>query len=86
MLLTKISGANWKTELARKTSEGRFIVTDPTRFYDVHMEIGVKLGKATLELLVHHETLALQRRPGGRNVLPAKVRKRYPAGDQHADR
>jgi hypothetical protein len=56
MLLTKVTCDNWKTQRARKTAEGFFIVTDPARFHDVHMEVGVQLGKAILELMVHHET------------------------------
>jgi hypothetical protein len=57
MLLTKITCGIWQTEQAHKTAPGgRFIVADPTRFHDVHMEVGVKPGLAKLELLVHHET------------------------------
>jgi hypothetical protein len=56
MLLTKITCGTWQTQQARKTTGGRFTVDDPTRFHDVHMEVGVKPGLAKLELLVHHET------------------------------
>jgi hypothetical protein len=56
MLLTKVTCNAWQTEQARKTKGGRFIVADPARFHDVHLEIGVKPGLAKLEVLVHHET------------------------------
>ena len=56
MLLTKVTCNAWQTEQARKTKGGRYIVADPARFHDVHLEIGVKPGLAKLEVLVHHET------------------------------
>jgi hypothetical protein len=56
MLLTKIGNENWTTEPANKTGKGRFEVPDRSRFFDVHMEIGVKLGTTKLVVLVHHES------------------------------
>jgi hypothetical protein len=55
-LLTKVGNGNWTTEPAVKNSDGRYTITDPLRFYDVHMEIAVKPGLYALEVLVHHET------------------------------
>lgn len=56
MPLAKVTNGNWTTARARKDRDGRLVVADPTRFFDAHLEIGVKLGTTILAVLVHHET------------------------------
>jgi hypothetical protein len=77
MLLTKVNNPNWGTKRARKTTGGGFVVEDATRFYDVHMEVGVKLGTTKLVVLVHHETSPYIVESKLETVVDAEVAKNY---------
>jgi hypothetical protein len=51
MLLAKVVCASWATETALKTAD-RYIVPNPTRFYEVHIEVAVPIGKSTVAVYV----------------------------------
>jgi hypothetical protein len=54
-ILIKIANASWTISPAKKHA-GRFVVANPARWFDVHMEIELKPGISMLEVLIHHET------------------------------
>jgi hypothetical protein len=54
MPLAKVICATWVTKPALKT-EGRYIVANPSRFYETHLEVAVPIGKSTVALYVMYE-------------------------------
>lgn len=46
MLLAKVVCANWATEPAIKTDD-RYIVRNPDRFYEAHLELALPIGRST---------------------------------------
>ena len=54
MPLAKVICSTWVTEPALKT-EGRYIVANPSRFYETHLEVAVPIGKSTVALYVMYE-------------------------------
>ena len=51
MPLAKVVCATWATEPALKT-EDRYIVANPSRFYECHIEVAIPIGKSTVALYV----------------------------------
>jgi hypothetical protein len=51
MPLAKVVCATWVTEPALKTKD-HYIVPNPTRFYETHLEVAVPIGKSTVALYV----------------------------------
>jgi hypothetical protein len=56
VLNVRIESDTWRTERAKWTKDNRLIVSDPGRFYDVHLAIEVNCYQSVLALSVYHET------------------------------
>lgn len=77
MLLSKIGKADWKTPRALKLLDGNYVVDDPARWFDIHMEVGLKRGLERLEVYTHYETSPWMPPAGLRAVVDASTIERH---------